>query len=165
MNKYGFAVTLLVFIGLAFYFQVKRADEKNKEKAYESIMKTCNNNFSLLAEMQQSSDVSSIAEAYTSFHTDDIVLMMPDQSPIVGREAVYSFAKEFFEQYTIEFPSWTSDEMETVGKWAYHRFSGIVIISPKDGSESRKKGFKALDILRKQSNRAWKVARRIYNLN
>jgi uncharacterized protein (TIGR02246 family) len=104
------------------------------------------------------------ADGYVSFVTDDAVMMYSGQPAVVGTEAIRAFISDFFQQYRFEFTSCQSEEIQIAGDWAFHRYSGIAIITAKAGGDPIRLDRKYIDILRKEGA-SWRVSHHIFNLN
>jgi len=103
-------------------------------------------------------------DGYLSYITDDAVMMYNEMPAVVGREAVRPFVSEFFRQYRFELSPWQSEEIQIEGSWAFHRYSGIAVITAKNGGDSVREDRKYIDILRNVGG-AWKTSHHIYNVN
>ena len=51
-----------------------------------------------------------------------------------------------------------------MGDWALLRYTGVAVITPKDGGEPSIRNRKYIEILHKEDGR-WKFSHHIYNLN
>ncbi|MEX2546095.1 MAG: SgcJ/EcaC family oxidoreductase [Phycisphaeraceae bacterium] len=88
--------------------------------------------------------------------TDDIVFMVPGQEPF-GKDA-FKAASEQMKEIRIEGRS-DIREIRVFGEWAYVRnYLEMTVISPDGSSPAHRSGY-TLTILRKESDRQWRIAR------
>jgi ketosteroid isomerase-like protein len=57
------------------------------------------------------------------------------------------------------------EEVIVAGDIAIHRYSGIATLTPKMGGEPVIADRKFMDVLRRESDGQWRVARHMFNLN
>jgi len=105
------------------------------------------------------------ADAYSNFITDEAVYLGPGGPAVVGKEAIHAFVAEFLDGWNFSFPTWTTDEVIVSGDLAVHRYSGVAILSPKEGGEVVELDRKYMDVLRRQADGRWLVARHMFNMN
>jgi len=160
----GYIFILFIIISASCNYSCKSSYE-DVEYERSKIISTFEKSLSATDSLQQVANASTIADAYVSMHTEDAVLMIPGMPEVIGSKKIHSFVLDFFQDYKFEFPEWKSEEIVVAGDWAFHRFSGIAVIIPKNGDDSIRLDRKYLDIYRKQPNGEWKVARHIFNLN
>lgn len=104
------------------------------------------------------------AEGYMNHLSKEAVMMYPGQPAVVGTTNIRPFIIDFFENYEFHFSPWKSDEIQVSDDLAFHRYSGVAMITPKNGGESTKWDRKYIDILRKE-NGSWKITHHIFNMN
>ncbi len=102
-------------------------------------------------------------DAYISFVTTDAVMMWSGQPAVVGHDAIHEFMSGFSGATDFDFEGRT-DEIQIIGDWALHRYSGVAVMSPTDGGEVIRLDRKYIDILRREGG-TWKLSHHIYNLN
>jgi len=172
--KNSLLVIPLVFL-LCFAFACQKGEKVAKEPAVdveaekEAIITKFRDEIRIFDELQKEGNISEIAEAYVSWHTDDAVLMFPGEPAIIGSEDIYSYMKDNFskvlDEYVYEFPNWKTEELQVTDNWAFHRFSGIALLRPKKGEKLIELDRKYLDIWKKLPNGEWKIAIHSFNLN
>jgi uncharacterized protein (TIGR02246 family) len=103
-------------------------------------------------------------DAYLSFVTEDAVMMWGGQPEVIGHKAVHEFMSQFSSgtQFDVQ---WETDEIEIFGNRAYHRYSGIAVMTPNDGGDVVRLDRKYFDLLRKEEDGTWRLSHHIYNLN
>ncbi len=101
------------------------------------------------------------AAAYAAFFADDAVSMLPNRPAIEGKEAISQAIQTAMASNTYQL-SLSTDEIEVSGDWAFWRGSYSVTVTPAEGEPIEDAG-KALNILQRQSDGAWKIARHIRN--
>jgi len=164
----------LVFL-LCFTFNCQQGEEVVEESAVdveaekEAIITKFKEELRIFDELQKEGDISKIAEAYVSWHTDDAVLMFPGMPAIIGSENIYDYINDNYskvlDEYIFEFPNWKAEELQVTDDWAFHRFSGIAVLRPKKGEKLIELDRKYLDIWKKLPNGEWKIAIHSFNLN
>jgi ketosteroid isomerase-like protein len=90
-------------------------------------------------------------------------MMWDGQPEVIGHEAIHEFMSRFSGGTGFDFQGRT-DEIQIVGDWAFHRYSGVAVMSPSDGGDPIKLDRKYIDILRRE-NGTWRISHHIYNLN
>ena len=98
-------------------------------------------------------------ESVLGLMTDDVVFLLPGQSPMIGKPAFAAAAKE---QAGREPPrlDGTSEirEIKVLGDWAYMWTRLTVSVTPPGGGPSIARGGHTLSILRKEGGK-WRLAR------
>ena len=103
-------------------------------------------------------------DGYVAHLADDAMMMYANTPAVVGKENARGFVTQFFADYQWNFDPWRSEEIEVAGEWAFHRYSGVSISTPKCGGKVLREDRKYIDIWRKDGD-AWKVSHHIYNVN
>jgi uncharacterized protein (TIGR02246 family) len=103
-------------------------------------------------------------DAYVRLFTEDGIYLWPNTPSIVGREALHTWFKRRFAEYSAELEK-TVEEIMIQGEWAYERGSEVAKITTKSTGNVNVTRGKYINIYRKQSDGSWKVARRIRNSN
>jgi uncharacterized protein (TIGR02246 family) len=109
-------------------------------------------------EAYNAGDANGIGELFTP----ECISMPPTNETIVGNAAVAAiYAQEFaLFQGNLNVDTTESAEM---GDWAYGLGSWSVTLTPKAGGEALKLQGKYLNLLKRQEDGGWKIARHIYN--
>ena len=104
-------------------------------------------------------------DALTGMVTEDAEFW-PDRSPrILGRSALAEVYRAAFARYSIEH-RYTSEELEISGPWAFDRGVETVVMTPYDGgTQISVAGRRALMILHRDRDGAWRYARGMTNLS
>lgn len=105
------------------------------------------------------------ADGYITYITDDALFLVPGQPPIAGKATIRPWIAQFFADWTFSFPEWSTDEIVVAGDIAVHRYSGATTLAPKTGGETVVADRKYMDLLRKETDGRWRVARHMFNLN
>jgi ketosteroid isomerase-like protein len=98
-------------------------------------------------------------DGFASFFTEDAVWMPPDQPPLIGKDAWWSWIGEGWEQSTIEQLNSSHEEIVISGDWAYERHNETQI------GPGRQMNFKGIFIMHRQVGGSWKIARYCFNLS
>jgi len=101
------------------------------------------------------------AAAFVALYTDEAVSMIPNQPAAVGTEAIIQAIQAALAANSYEL-SLSTEEVEVLGDWAFWRGSYSVTLTPTEGEPIEDEG-KVLNILRRQPDGAWKIARHIRN--
>jgi len=102
------------------------------------------------------------ADAMTSMMTDDAVAMLPGVPTAVGREACRSLWEEVLSQQTLETHSVSLEEVVVDRGWAFVRATTETVFRIGDGEPQEAAG-KYINILQRQADGSWKIARDIWN--
>jgi uncharacterized protein (TIGR02246 family) len=100
----------------------------------------------------------------TGLFTADAVLLLPNQPPVEGQQAIQGYFQGFFSQFNATFAI-TSQEVRYGGEWAFDRGGYQVKLTPKTGGKEIEDSGKYLVILERQQDGSWKIARDIDNSN
>jgi uncharacterized protein (TIGR02246 family) len=101
-------------------------------------------------------------EAVAAQYTEDAVLMRPNNTAVVGREAIADSHRGFFSNFRAELTH-EVDEIEVLGDWGYMRGRFLLVATPKRGGAPFRVQGKSLSIVRRASEGVWQYARDIYN--
>jgi len=103
-------------------------------------------------------------ERLMSLLTDDIVMMHPNRSAIIGLAANRADLLASFEKFHVD-QTVVSDEIVVAGEWAFDRSRATTTLTPLAGGTPVTVHSKAVTILRRQPDGSWKIARVIGNLD
>ena len=96
--------------------------------------------------------------------TEDHIMLPPNRSPVIGKSANMDAIKRAFELFEIK-ESWTPEETEVAGDWAYQRGTYSVTATPRNGGASRTSTGDFLRIYRRQADGGWIMIRDMFNSN
>jgi len=108
----------------------------------------------------QNSDI----EALLALFTDDAVLMPQGQPVVKGKAAIRSLYETFFNSYTVK-GECQLQEVEVSGDLGYFWVNYTLTATSKMQGESIKDDSKSVFIVRRQPDKAWKIARLMDNSN
>ena len=111
-----------------------------------------------LAGALNSADLARVA----SLFVEDAVFMPPNQPPIGERQAIQGAQKNFLDQVTTDI-SFSAEEMEIAGGWAFERGALTGRLIPKVEGEPIPVNNKYLRILERHPDGSWMVARDMIN--
>jgi len=103
-------------------------------------------------------------DLWMSLYTDDIIKMLPDEPAVFGKEDLRTSMKPLFDNFTIEMAIY-NEEVQVAGDWAFSRGTFTATLTPKAGGEPLYMDGKYLDILERQADGSWKIARDCFNSN
>ncbi len=101
-------------------------------------------------------------EAEINRFTDDGIYMWPDAPSIEGREQLRALFERRFAMVEARLESKT-DEIEVAGDWAFERGTSVAYIRLQGQDHVDTVHSKYINILRRQPDGSWKIARRIRN--
>jgi uncharacterized protein (TIGR02246 family) len=105
-------------------------------------------------------NANSIAAAFT----ESAVLMAPDMTSLVGREAVRGYYQRIFDQYKTALES-GYDEVRVSGNLAYGVGYAKVKLVPHNGGDTLVSTAKYINILQRQDDGSWLTTHDIWNAN
>lgn len=103
------------------------------------------------------------AEGFLDLFTDDMVWMPPGTPDVVGKEECRKMVQRLLGGTNFEQITSTYEEIVVTCEWAFLRFHGSMVATPKVGGEANQLSLTALRVLRKQNDGSWKIARYIWN--
>ena len=101
-------------------------------------------------------------EAEVSRFTEDGIYMWPDGPSIEGHEALREWFQRRFARVDVRLENETK-EIEVFGEWAFERGTYVAHIRPKTGDGAEVVRGKYVNILRRQPDGSWRIARSIRN--
>ncbi|WP_457652465.1 YybH family protein [Rhodocaloribacter sp.] len=93
-----------------------------------------------------------------AFYTEDAIQLPPDRPPLVGWEAIRSSLENELSGITIE-AGVEIMEVVTAGSWAYARGQHRTSVIPQAGGQTTVTTGSWLDILERQADGSWRIAR------
>ena len=102
------------------------------------------------------------AQSSAELLTDNVIWMVPNQEALRGREAVRNRFRRLFTGLSLELQS-TVDEVRIAGDWAFVLGTYRLRLAPKDGGSPTDEAGKLINILNKEPNGTWRLARHIWN--
>ena len=106
------------------------------------------------------------ADAYMTYLTDDAVIidMTQGQPPVVGRQAIHPWVRDFFNRFTFTWAE-QSQDIVVVGDTAFRRYTGVATFTPKQGGEPSRNDRRYLDVLRRGADGRWRVSHHVFTAN
>ena len=101
-------------------------------------------------------------DALSDLTTDDHVMLAPNRSPLIGKQANDNANRRAFEQFDID-ETWTPEETVVAGDWAWQRGAYTVVATPKSGGASRTSTGNFLRIYQRQRDGSWRMIRDMFN--
>ena len=102
------------------------------------------------------------AAALAALFTDDAVLMPPNAPAVSGKEAIQSYLQSQNDQFSFELAA-SQAEVAAAGDWAFSRGTHTVNLNPKAAGKAVEDSGKYLNILKRQPDGSWKIARHTWN--
>ncbi|MFQ5929648.1 MAG: YybH family protein [Acidobacteriota bacterium] len=102
-------------------------------------------------------------EGLVFFYAADAVLMPPNEPAANGSEGVQEWMQSFFDRFTMEDFSISTEEVVVVGDWAFRRGTFAMSVTPAAGGEQVQDAGKFVEIWQRQTDGPWKMARDIWN--
>jgi uncharacterized protein (TIGR02246 family) len=106
------------------------------------------------------------ADGFLTHVRDDAIFadMAPGMAPIVGKGALRPFFKDFFATFTLTWSDCQSQEVVLIGDLAFHRYTGVLTVTPKQGGEPSRDNRRYLDLLRRDADGRWRVWQHIFTV-
>jgi uncharacterized protein (TIGR02246 family) len=101
-------------------------------------------------------------EAEVNRFTEDGIYMWPGRPSIEGHDSLRAWFRHRFSKVDVDLEC-KSLELRVCGDWAFERGVSVAQIMPKSGGEVSTVRGKYLNVLRKQADGSWRIARRIRN--
>jgi uncharacterized protein (TIGR02246 family) len=101
-------------------------------------------------------------DAEVSRFTEDGIYMWPDAPSIQGHEALRKWFRQRFVRVNVRIENETR-EIVVSGDWAFERGTYVAHIRTKTGDGEETVRGKYINILRRQPDGSWRIARRIRN--
>ncbi len=98
-----------------------------------------------------------------AIYTSDALAFPANQSTVTGHDAIMKFNADFFGQFTPNDITLTPEETTVMGDWAFDRGTYHVMVTPKSGAAPVTEEGRYLELLQRQADGSWKVARDIDN--
>lgn len=115
-----------------------------------------------LRDLMTDADNRADADAFGPALAEDVVIMAPGISPLIGRETCLAFVREVFASYPQRHIEETIDEIEVSGDLAFERASFVQVVEdPELGRPVRECGM-GLRVYRRSPD-GWKAARIIWH--
>lgn len=107
------------------------------------------------------------ADAFLAAFRDDAMFidMAPGMVPMVGRESFQPFFRDFFATFNLAWTDCQSQEIVVVGDLAFHRYTGVFTVTPKQGGEATRDDRRYLDLFRRDTDGRWRVWQHIFTVN
>jgi ketosteroid isomerase-like protein len=100
--------------------------------------------------------------ALSSLTTEGHIMLPPNRLPIVGKAANDELNGRAFEQFDFV-ETWTPEETEVAGDWAYQRGTFVVMATPKAAGDARRISGSFLRIYQRQPSGEWRMIRDMFN--
>ena len=106
------------------------------------------------------------ADGYMTYLTDDAVIvdMTQGQPPVVGRQAIHPWVRDFFNKFTFTWAE-QSQDIVVVGDTAFRRYPGVATFTPKQGGDPSRYDRRYLDVLRRGLDGRWRVSHHVFTPN
>ncbi|MDA2929500.1 SgcJ/EcaC family oxidoreductase [Acidobacteria bacterium AH-259-O06] len=104
------------------------------------------------------------AAAVAGFYTDDAARSMPNQAPIMGKDAIQSSLQATFDEFQVEL-ALSREELQVAGDWAFDAGTATVTLTPKEEGEATELHSSGISILKRQADGSWKIARLVVSSN
>lgn len=101
-------------------------------------------------------------EIIDKYVADDAVVMPPERSKVMGKDAIKNMMENVFATYDIEI-DYTSEEIVVDDELAFDRGTASEILTPKDGSDAIEHAVDYLYVYRRTADGEWKQIRAIWN--
>ena len=101
-------------------------------------------------------------DALSALTTDRHMMILPSRTPIIGKAANDEANGRVFDLFDID-ETWTPEETEVAGDWAFQRGTFRVAATPKAGGDTRTTTGHFLRIYERQADGSWRMTRDMFN--
>jgi ketosteroid isomerase-like protein len=130
----------------------------NKERVLEADIVQIRKFLATAGEAVNRGDV----EAEVNRFTEDGIYMWPDAPAIEGHDSLRDWFELRFARFETHIESKT-EELVVFGNWAFERGTSVARIRQKNGNHIDTVRGKYINLLQRQPDGSWKIARRIRN--
>jgi len=103
-------------------------------------------------------------ETLRSFYTDDVLVIPPGQKSVSGRDAVVDqLWSPVFDAFDVD-AELPIDEIQAEHEWRFVRGTYRLRLVPAGGGEPLVEEGRYIDMVRKDADGVWKIARAIWNV-
>lgn len=102
------------------------------------------------------------AELMRAHFADDLVMMGPNIPEVVGADKVVAAMDEFFAGFTLHM-EYASQEIATMGDWAFDRGTYRSTVTPRGGGSPQSENGKYFWLYARQPDGSWKQSRVMWN--
>jgi uncharacterized protein (TIGR02246 family) len=104
------------------------------------------------------------AESFVANVTDDFMLldMAPGGTPPVGRAAFHERLKAFLSASTLTWDNCVTQEVAFAGDLAFHRYTGVFSVKPKQGGDVSRNERRYIDVFRREPSGRWLLWQHIF---
>ena len=88
-----------------------------------------------------------------------------DSSRVSDLGAECIFFRDLFASFILTWSDCQSEEVVVVGDLAFHRYTGVLTVTPKQGGEASRDNRRYLDLLRRGADGRWRVWQHIFTVN
>ena len=132
--------------------------------------KTNKDALEVLNETLKEAWVSGDLDAFMSGFTDDVIWMPPNQAPVVGNTACADWARtnnpilfgdddvQVYEEFKYDI-----EEIMLFANWGFRRTVITMVMVADENGNNPTGRIKGLEVIRKQSDGVWKIARYMWN--
>jgi ketosteroid isomerase-like protein len=116
---------------------------------------------SATAQFQAAENAGSV-DQFRRFFADDLVMMGPNNPPVIGGDSVAALMRVFHTAYAVQV-EYNSQEIVAFGDWAFDRGTERYTLTPKAGGAPIRKTGNYLYLYQRQEDGSWKQSRVIWN--
>jgi predicted transcriptional regulator YdeE/ketosteroid isomerase-like protein len=104
------------------------------------------------------------ADSFVDNLTDDFMLldMAPGGTPPVGRAAYHERLKGLLSGATLTWDNCVTDEVVVAGSLAFHRYTGVLWIKPKQGGQAKRNERRYIDVFRREPSGRWRLWQHVF---
>jgi len=142
----------------SIYFLLGGCEVNNKKESYKKDLAAIKQFLKSSGDAVNAGDV----ETEVNRFTEDGIYLWPDAPSIEGQGELRNWFRNRFAKVNVKLENVT-EEIEVCGDWAFERGTYVAQIQPTERDEAETVYGKYINILRKQVDGTWKIARRIRN--
>lgn len=110
----------------------------------------------------QAAESAGSVDKFRSFFADDLVMMGPNESPVIGGDSVAALMQKFHNAFKVQV-EYNSQEIVVSGDWGFDRGTEHYTVTPKAGGDTIRKSGNYLYLYQRQKDGSWKQSRVIWN--
>ena len=152
-------IAFVIGIGVAGFLILRRAQDTSPASAASNIVST---EISASAERAHATYVAAMnsnnLDSLMAMMTEDVVVMSPHESVLVGKAAVRSWREGYLRAFQTRWEM-TSFEFVVTGDWAFERYGYIATDTPAGGGAAISDTGKGLRLYHRDADGVWRVAR------
>jgi uncharacterized protein (TIGR02246 family) len=118
-----------------------------------------------MREAEEAALVAGDVDATMALFSSDAMLMLANEPPFVGADAIREWVEALTEGMTISFESYETEDVRVSGDLAVEYYTGVWTMTPLDGSDPVTENNKGLHVYERQEDGSWLIIYDMANSN